>query len=119
MAKKILFVEDEKLIREMYSQRIADEGFKVFTASTTDEAEKILKKEKIDLVLLDLLLPRESGFDYLKRINKKNDKPLIVVLTNLEGEEYRKTTKEMGAKDYLLKTDYTPSELMKLIKKFL
>lgn len=119
MAKKILFIEDEKLIREMYSQRITDEGFKVFSASTTDEAEKILEKEKIDLILLDLLLPRENGFNYLKRINKKNGKPLIVILTNLDGEEYRKSTKEMGARDYLLKTDYTPSELMKLIKNFL
>jgi DNA-binding response OmpR family regulator len=118
MSKKILLIEDERLIKEMYAQRLEDEGFKIFVAETTDQAEKILKKEKIDLIILDLLLPRENGFEYLKR-TKNQKKPKIIVLTNLEGREYREITKEMGALDYFLKTDYTPSALIKLIKNFL
>jgi DNA-binding response OmpR family regulator len=116
--KKILLVEDEKLTREMYSTKLRSEGFQVFESMTTDEAEEILKKEKIDLLILDIILPKENGLDYLERLRKTKRKiPPVIILSNLEGEEYRKRAHKFKIKDYFLKTDYTPAELVELIKK--
>jgi len=118
--KKILLIEDEKLTREMYIKKLKDEGFQIFEAITTAEAEKILAKEKIDLIILDILLPKENGLTYLKRVQKNGEKtPPVIILSNLEGKEFRERAKGFGAKNYFLKTDYTPRELMKLIKKYL
>ena len=118
--KKILLIEDEKLTREMYITKLKDEGFVIFEAITTDEAEKILNKEEVDLIILDILLPKESGLDYLERLGKsKRQIPSVVVLSNLEGDDFRKRAKQLKAKEYLLKTDYVPSEIVELIKKYL
>ena len=118
--KKILLIEDEKLAREIYVRKLKDEGFIVFEAITTDEAGKFLQKEKLDLIILDVLLPKENGFDYLERLRRVGANiPPVIVLSNLEGEEYRKKAQELEVKNYFLKTDYVPSEIVKLIKQYL
>lgn len=118
--KKILIIEDEELTREMYVKKLKEEGFKLFEAITTEEAEEVLAKEKIDLIILDILLPKENGLDFLERAEKEGKKlPKVIVLSNLEGDEYRKRAKLLGVKAYFLKTNYTPSEIVGLIKKYL
>jgi len=118
--KKILLIEDEKLTREMYVMKLLNEGFQVFESITTEEADKILKKEKIDLIILDILLPKENGLDYLERVRRsKREIPPVIILSNLEGEEYRTRAHELKAENYFLKTNYTPTELVELIKKHL
>ncbi len=118
--KKILLVEDEDFIREMYARKLEQQGFEIFQARTTDEAEKILKKQKVDLIVLDLLLPEENGFEYLERMRRLGvELPTIIILSNLEGEEYREKARQFKVKDYFLKTDYIPSEIAELIKKYL
>ncbi len=117
--KKILLVEDEKLIREMYVEKLRQENVKIFEASTTLEAEEILRRQNIDLIILDILLPGENGLTYLKRLKEKNVGIPVIILSNLEGKEYRKMAKHFQAKKYLLKTNYTPSEILAKIKKYL
>lgn len=117
--KKILLVEDEKLIREMYVEKLRQENMKIFEASTTLEAEEILRSQNIDLIILDILLPGENGLTYLKRLKEKNIGIPVIILSNLEGKEYRKMAKDFKAKKYLLKTNYTPSEILAKIKKYL
>lgn len=118
--KNILLIEDEHMIRDMYITMLEQENLKIFEALTTEEADQILNKEKIDLVLLDIYLPKEDGLAYLEKLKQKQKKlPTVLILTNMEGKEYRARAKELGVKDYFLKTDYQPLELLELIKQYL
>ena len=73
--KKILIIEDEKILAEMYNFKLKKEGYQVFNAIDVDTGIEIAKKEQPDLVVLDMLLPKESGINYL--IKAKNIKEII------------------------------------------
>lgn len=118
--KRILLIEDEKMIREMYIKKLEEEGFVVFQAMTVKEGEIFLKDKEINLMLLDVILPEENGLDYLERMKKeKRSIPPVIILSNLEGKNYRERAKRLDVKDYFLKTDYVPSEIVELIKKYI
>ena len=117
----ILLVEDEKLIKEIYAQRIEKEGIRVISVSSTKEAEETLQARKIDLLVLDLLLPQENGLVFLKRLRKKKkytNLP-VIILTNLEDGVSLKEAQNLKAKAYFLKTDFTPAELAQKVKQIL
>jgi DNA-binding response OmpR family regulator len=116
--KKLLLVEDEKMTKDIYVTKFQEQNdIKVITAVTAKEADEILKNEDIDLIVLDIVLPGEDGLMYLERLNKGGNSAPVVILSNLEGKEYREKAKNFGAMEYFLKTDYTPTELLELIKK--
>jgi len=118
--KKILLIEDEKMIRDIYITKLNQFGnFDIFEAITSDQAQNILDKQVIDLIILDIILPKEDGLSYLKRLRENNINLPVIVLSNLEGEEYRKRAKELKAKEYILKANYTPTEIIEKIKKYL
>ena len=120
MAKKILIIEDEHILASMYADRFYQEGWKVTAVSTKDDGLKMTKKEKPDIVLLDILLFNGHGIEYLKV--KKEDKAiakiLVVVFSNLDDPKIREESLKLGALEYLLKTDYTPQELMKKVESY-
>jgi two-component system response regulator BaeR len=118
---EILIIEDEKILAEMYKDKFEEGGFAVDLVLSSEEATDYLKDKKPDLILLDILLPKENGISFLKRIKEmKNisDVP-IVVFSNYDEPRTKKQAFELGAKAYLIKTQYTPSELLAEIKKFL
>ena len=117
--KSVLLIEDEKFIRDIYRTKFKEAKIRLFEAISTKEADNILDEKTIDLIILDLILPKENGLDYLKRIRERGVSAPVVILSNLEGKSYRERAKELGAKKYLLKTDVTPSEFVKLIKNYL
>jgi len=118
--KRILFIEDEKLIRDIYQTKFKElEDVEIFTAITVGEAEKILSDQRIDLIILDILLPKQDGLSFLKELREDNVDIPVVVFSNLEGKEYRQTAEELGAKEYILKTNFIPSEIVEEIKKYL
>ena len=121
MAKKILIVEDEHILASMYADRFYQEGWKVTTVSTQDDGLKMTRKEKPDIVLLDILLFNGHGIEYLKA--KKEDKTiakiLVIVFSNLDDPKTREESLKLGALEYLLKTDYTPQELIRRIAFYL
>lgn len=118
--KKILFIEDEKLIRDIYQTKFSEmKDVEVFAVITSDEAEKILLREKIDLIILDIILPKQDGLSYLKGLRQNGVNIAVIILSNLEGENYRKIAQELGVKEYILKTDYIPSEIIEIVKKYL
>lgn len=119
--KKILLIEDEKMLKEMYTLKFSQEGFEVISVISAEEGLELAKKEKPDLIILDILLPRKNGVWFLK---KKNEDPEIsqipiVALSNYDHPETRKEAIELGIKDYLIKTDYTPKEIVEKIKEYL
>lgn len=119
--KKILLVEDDALISEMYLNKLNAAGFEVIIAKDGDEAIAKSKEIKPDLMLLDVVLPKKDGFEVLKEIkNAPETKDIkVVFLTNLgEGEDIKKGM-ESQANAYLIKAHSTPSEIVEKIKNIL
>lgn len=121
MAKKVLIIEDEKILAEMYKEKIEKEGFEVFLAFDSKEGLELAKKKKPDLILLDILLPGENGVSLLKKIKKDPEIFQIPILafSNYDDQFTKKETLGLGAKDYLIKANYTPKEIVERIKNYL
>jgi DNA-binding response OmpR family regulator len=118
--KKILIIEDEIVLAEMYKEKLEKEGFEVFLANEIEEGIEIAKKERPDLILLDILLPRENGVSFLEKIKKEEIKDIpIVAFSNYDDPETRKRAFELGVKEYLIKANYTPGEIVEKIKNYL
>jgi DNA-binding response OmpR family regulator len=119
--KKILIVEDEKILSEMYKFKLTKEGFEVVLAIEVDEAIALAKTEKPDLVVLDMLLPHESGINYLIKTRTMDDLKVIpvLVLSNFDDNQTRAQAFEYGAKDYMIKSNHDPKEIVTKIKELL
>jgi len=119
--KKILIVEDEKILGEMYRDKFIQAGFEIILAGSAEEGHKFLLKEKPDLILLDILLPRENGITFLTKLRKNTETSSIpvVAFSNFDDPSAKKEVLSLGAKDYLIKTAYTPQEIIKKIKNYL
>jgi DNA-binding response OmpR family regulator len=116
--KKILIIEDDKFLLKLYSDKLRRAGFEVFEALTGEEGLNKISTENPDLIILDLILPRKSGFEILSELkidSKTKDIP-IIILTNLEQKSDIKRGLEMGAKSYLIKTDFSTNKLPQLVK---
>lgn len=121
MAKKILLVEDDKFLSDILSKRLQNTGFETRTSKTADDAFSLLNKETVDIILLDLILPGMSGFDFLKIVSadEKLRKIPIIVLSNLGQQEEIKKAKSLGAKYYMVKAHHTTEEIIRKIEEFL
>ncbi len=120
--KTILLVEDDILVSQMYSKRLKKEGLKVVLASDGIEGLEKLKSEKIDLVLLDIMMPKMNGHEMLKRIREDPSikDTRVVVLTNLNDRpEDIKEIKKLGVEEYILKSDITLAGLAERVVKYL
>jgi len=121
MKNKIVIVEDEKMLAEMYRDKLERSGFEIYSAPDAEEGLELIKKIKPDLILLDILLPRENGVGLLSKVRKIADIASIpvVAFSNYDDEETKKEVKRLGAKDYLIKTNYTPQEVVDKIREYL
>lgn len=117
---KILLVEDDAILLIMYRDKFVHEGFEVETAIDGDDGIKKLQSFRPDIVLLDLIMPRVSGFNVLKFA--KNDPTLkkipIVILTNIYADA-EDLVKNWGAAYFLLKADYTPDQIVEKVNQLL
>jgi len=119
--KKILLVEDDPLIIDIYTTKLKESGFQTETASDGEMALKKLKEENFDLLILDMVLPRLTGFELLKKIREdKGFKELkVLILSNLGQEADINLAKKLGVSKYLIKANFIPSEVVEEIKKIL
>lgn len=121
MAHKILIVEDDNFLRELIRRKLLKEGFEVSEALDGEDGLKKIKKEKPDLVLLDIILPMLDGFEVLARLKgdaEVKDIP-VVILSNLGQKDEVERGLKLGAVDYLVKANFTPSEIIAKLKKLL
>lgn len=121
MAKKILFVEDEPSLQKTVTEILTQEGFEMLSALDGEEGLKLIKKEKPDLILLDLILPKKDGFEILKEIKEgeeTKDIP-VIVLTNLEGVGDVEKALSLGAATYLVKASYELEDIVAKVKQTL
>lgn len=118
--KKILLIEDELFIGDLYTRILTQQGYQVIRATNGDEGIT-LSTEKPDLILLDIMIPKINGLEVLRRLKENlgtSDIP-IVLLTNLGHENIIKEAFRMGASGYLLKMNMNPYELVRYVKDFL
>jgi DNA-binding response OmpR family regulator len=116
--KKILFVEDEPNLQKAIGELLKQEGFEIFGAFDGVQGLEMAKKEKPDLILLDLILPKKDGFEVLKEL-KADDKLKgipVIILSNLEGTGDVEKALELGATTYLVKANYELNDVLSLIK---
>jgi two-component system, OmpR family, phosphate regulon response regulator OmpR len=108
-APHLLVVDDDRRIRDLLSRFLASEGYRVTTAETSADARAKLKGLSFDLLVLDVMMPGETGFDLAKAIRGDSDVP-ILMLTARDAAESRIRGLEIGADDYLSKP-FEPREL--------
>lgn len=118
---KILIVEDDNFLVEMYTTKFELEGFQVVSAEDGEKGLATAKAESPDIILLDILMPKMDGFTTLEELKKDEstkDIP-VILLTNLGQKEDVKKGFEIGAAGYLIKAHFMPSEVVAKIKKIL
>lgn len=118
---KVLIVDDDAFLSGIYATKLELEGFQVATARDGEEGLKAAMREKPDLILLDVLMPKLDGFEVLKRLKADADtKPIpVIMLTNLGQKEDIEKGLQDGAVDYLIKAHFVPAEAVDKIKKVL
>ena len=119
--KTILLVEDDVFVSDIYQTKLGQEGFEVVVAENGMEAMKKLETVVPDLILLDIIMPYMDGMEVLQKIKGKEEWKNIpvILLSNLSDKEKVDEGIGMGASDYLIKSHFTPSEVVAKVKSLL
>ena len=121
--KKIMIVEDDAFVMDIYETKLKKEGFDIILASNGMEAMKKLENQDNipDLILLDIVMPYMDGLEVLREIEKNISLKNIpvILLTNLSQKEEVEQGIKLGAKDYLIKSHFTPTEVLEKISQYL
>lgn len=114
MTKTILVVDDKKSLRDLVRAYLAEEGFRVVTADTGRSALMTARREKPDLILLDIMMPEMGGYEFMRVYTRESDIPIILLTARLE-ESDKVLGLELGADDYVTKP-FSPRELVARIR---
>ena len=118
---KILIIEDDPFLREMYVAKFTKSNFGVETAIDGKEGMQKTKDNKPDLILLDIVLPKMDGFEFLEKI--KGDPQLkkipVILLTNLGQRNEVEKGLSLGADEYIIKAHFTPTAVVAKVKEVL
>lgn len=117
--KKVLLIEDDSFLVEIYTIKLKEAGYSVAVAFDGEEGLRKIKEETPDLVLLDIVLPIVDGWEFLKAAKNINKNLKVVILSNLSQKAEIKKGLELGATKYLIKAHHAPSEVVEEIKKIL
>ncbi|MEK7090142.1 MAG: response regulator [Patescibacteria group bacterium] len=119
--KKVLIVEDDFLLLEILSKKFIKSGFDVNIAINGEECMKVLKSRKPDIIILDIVMPVMDGFEVLQQMRSLAELSSIpvIVLSNLGREEDVQKAKSMGAKDFLVKSNFTTQEIVDKVSNML
>ncbi len=121
MNKKILLIEDDDFIREMYTSELTKNGFEVSACPNGEKGLETLKMNQFDLLLLDIMLPGINGLEVLKQLRQdpKTKELKVILLTNLGQETIIKQGFALGIIGFLIKSAYNPDQIINEIKGFL
>jgi len=119
--KKVLIVEDDTQIADIYKMRLSGKGYEVDIAKDGEEGIKKIMSFNPDLILLDLMIPIKNGFDVLREIKADEDlKDIpVIILSNLGQGPDIERSKDLGAVDYLVKSDTSTKDTIDKIRKYL
>ena len=110
-AQKILVLDDDARIRDLLRRYLSQEGFEVALAEDGKALNRILLRDAVDLIVLDLMMPGEDGLSVCRRLRAAKDKTPIIMLTAKGEDVDRIVGLEVGADDYLAKP-FNPRELL-------
>jgi DNA-binding response OmpR family regulator len=115
---KVLIIEDDQRINKVYNLKLAMDGIETATAIDGEEGLRKVYSENPDLILLDLMLPKKSGFEILKEIktNPKTKDIPVMILSNLAQEKEKEEGLALGAIDYIVKSNISIQQIMEKIK---
>jgi len=119
VAKKILLVEDEDIMLNLLQRKLTQEGYDVFVARDGEEGLKIMREIMPDIVLLDIIMPKKGGIEVMEEMQKEpklKTLPVIIISNSGQPVELDKA-KELGAKDWLIKTEFDPQEVIDKVVK--
>lgn len=116
--KKILIVEDDSFVAEVYLAKLTEMGYEAVLAQNGKEGLAALENGKVDLVLLDILMPVMGGAEMLEEVRKRDEWKNIpvILLTNVGEKESIQKMRKFGVKDYLIKSHFTPAEVIEKIE---
>ena len=119
MARKILLVEDEEIMISLLQRKLKNEGYEVDVAQDGEEGLEKIKETKPDLILLDIMMPKMGGFEMMEKMRDDPDlKKIPVVIISNSGQPVElDRARELGAKDWLIKTEFDPKEVIDKVKK--
>jgi len=119
MAKKILLVEDEEIMIDLLQRKLTQEGYEVLLARDGEEGLKTMRELKPDLILLDIVMPKMGGFEVMEVMVKSPELkkiPVIIISNSGQPVELDKA-QQLGAKDWLIKTEFDPQEVIEKVVK--
>ena len=119
MAKKILIIEDEEILLELLQKKLTQEGYEVLIAKDGVEGLEKVAEQIPDIILLDIIMPRMGGFEVMKELQKDDifSKIPIVIISNSGQPVELDLAQKLGAKDWLIKTDFDPQEVIDKVVK--
>lgn len=112
--KEILLIEDEEIMIDLLQKKLINEGYKTSVARDGEKGLKAVKEIKPDLILLDIIMPKMGGLEVMEEIAKDKELkkiPIIVVSNSGQPVELDRAQK-LGAKDWLIKTEFDPQEVI-------
>ncbi len=118
---KVLIVDDDMTLRELYEERMKAEGFTIISASDGEEAIEKTTKEKPDVILLDIMMPKINGIDVMKMLREKDEtKDIPIIILTALIQEIDKIKDMMKPTDgYLVKSEIMPKDVVDKVKKAL
>lgn len=121
MSKKILIVEDDRVLSDLLGKKLKDAGFEVIFAFDGVEGLDSIQANKPDLVLLDILMPEKNGIEVMEEMNKSPETnltkvPVIIISNSGQPVEVEQVLR-LGAKDYLIKAEFNPQEVIEKVIK--
>jgi DNA-binding response OmpR family regulator len=119
MAKKILLVEDEKALATVLNLKLKSAGYETNVVYDGDDALEALQKDSYDLMLVDIMMPKRDGFSVLEEMKKQKNTTPVFAMSNLGQEEDIARVKALGVKDYIIKADASPQDILGRVSKFL
>jgi len=119
MPKKILIIEDEKLMLDLLQRKLTKEGYEISVARDGEEGIRVIKEVKPNLILLDIIMPKMGGFEVMEEMNKDKElkKIPVIVISNSGQPVELDRAQNLGAKDWMIKTEFDPQEVIDKVVK--
>lgn len=112
---RILIIEDEKPLSHALKLKLSHEGFDVVVAEDGEEGLKIAREQQFDLILVDIIMPKLDGFAVLSALKESSNKTTIIVLSNLGQQEDIEKAKQLGVRDYMVKSNTPISRIVEVV----
>jgi DNA-binding response OmpR family regulator len=115
----ILIAEDDPVLRNLYIKKFAISGYEIRTAEDGEQAWNALQEKKPDVLILDIHMPKMTGFQVLEKLEQAGRQFPVIMLSNFADEMSQLRAKELGADDYFVKKDMTIKSLLEMVERLL